>query len=89
MLIHLIENDLEYSAENKKEIYEFFKQKDNLEDNIINEIKESIEGIIEENYVGNEPIKKLNYDINKDDIQKEFFDKLKENVLNDIIAESN
>ena len=67
----------------------FFKQKDNLEDNIINEIKESIEGIIEENYVGNEPIKKLNYDINKDDIQKEFFDKLKENVLNDIIAESN
>lgn len=89
MLIHLIENDLEYSAENKKEIYEFFKQKDNLEDNIINEIKESIEGIIEENYVGNEPIKKLNYDINKDDIQKELFDKLKENVLNDIIAESN
>lgn len=89
MLIYLIENDLEYGVENKDEIYEIFKQKDNLEDSIINEIKETIEGIIEENYVRNEPIKKLNYDINKDDIQKEFFNKLKENVLNDIIAESN
>lgn len=89
ILIYLIEKDLEYSNESKEEIYINLKKKDNLEDNIISEIKETIEGIIEENYVGNDPIKKMNYDINRNNIQEEFFHNLKENVLKDIIAESN
>ena len=45
--------------------------------------------VIEENYIGNELTKKEQYDNNKDDIQEKFFNKLKENVLEDIIAESN
>lgn len=89
MLKYLIENDLEYSKDNKDEIYDYFKKKDNLEDKIINEIRETTEGIIEEAYVKDSLIRKLNYDINKDDIQEEFYHKLKENVMKDIIAESN
>ena len=89
MLKYLIENDLEYSKDNKDEIYDYFKKKDNLEDKIINEIRETTEGIIEESYVKDSLIRKLNYDINKDDIQEEFYHKLKENVMKDIIAESN
>ena len=56
---------------------------------MINEIRERIEEVIEKNYINENPIRKLNYSINKDEIQKEFFHKLKENVLKDIIAESN
>lgn len=89
MLQHLIENNLEYSKTEKIKIYEYYKERDNLEDEVINGIQESIEGIIEENYTLGNAIRKLNYKINKDDIQEEFFHKLKENVLEDIIAESN
>lgn len=89
MLKYLLENDLEYSIDKKDEIYEYLKNKDNLEDFIINEIRETIELIIEEAYVEKNPIRKFNYDINKDDIQEEFFHKLKQNIYKDIIAESN
>ena len=50
---------------------------------MINEIRERIEEVIEKNYINENPIRKLNYSINKDEIQKEFFHKLKENVLKD------
>ncbi len=89
MLKYLIENDLEYSKESKKEIYEYLKKRYCLDERIINEIRMVIEDIIEENYIGNELTKKEQYDNNKDDIQEKFFNKLKENVLEDIIAESN
>ena len=56
---------------------------------MINEIREKIEEVIEKSYTKENPIRKLNYNINKDEIQEEFFHKLKENVLKDIIAESN
>ena len=36
-------------------------------------------------YINNDGV----FNINKDEIQEEFFHKLKENVLKDIIAESN
>lgn len=89
ILRYIIENKLEYSRDKKIKIYKELKDKNNLEEKMINEIQEKIEGIIEENYTQGNPIRKLNYGINKDDIQEEFFHKLKENVLNDIIAESN
>lgn len=89
ILKYLIEQKLEYSKENKKAIYEYFKNRDKLEDNIINEIQISVESIIEENYVQGNPIRKLNYGIVKDEIQETFFHNLKENVVKDIIAESN
>lgn len=89
MLKYLIENDLEYSKESKKEIYEHLKEKYSLDNRIINEIRKIIEEIIEENYIGNEIAKKERYDINKDEIQEKFFNESKKNVLKDIIAESN
>lgn len=89
ILKYLIEQKLEYSKENKTAIYEYFRDKDNLEEKIIKEIQTSIESVIEENYTQGNPIKKLNYGINKDEIQEKFFHILKENVIKDIIAESN
>ena len=89
MLQYLIENNLEYSKLEKQKIYEYYKQRDNLKDEDIKGIQDCIEGIIEENYTLGNPIRKMNYQINKDDIQEEFFHNLKENVLKDIIAESN
>ena len=89
ILKYLIEQKLEYSKDNKKAIYEYFKDRDKLEENIINEIQTSVESVIEENYVQGNPIKKLNYGIVKDEIQEMFFHNLKENVIKDIIAESN
>ena len=89
ILKYLIEQKLEYSKENKTAIYEYFRDKDNLEEQIIKEIQTTIESVIEENYAQGNPIKKLNYGINKDEIQEKFFHILKENVIKDIIAESN
>lgn len=89
VLKYLIENKLEYTKENRINIFEYFKKHNNLEDKIVNEIQVLIEGIIEENYAQGNPIRKLNYSINKDEIQEEFFHKLKKNVIKDIIAESN
>lgn len=89
ILRYIIENRLEYSKDEKIKIYKELKNKNHLEEKMINEIQGKIEGIIEENYTQGNPIRKLNYGINKDEIQEEFFHKLKENVLNDIIAESN
>jgi len=89
ILKYMIENKLEYSKEEKAYIYEYFKNKDNLEQQLINEIQTSIESVIEENYVQGNPIRKFNYGINKDEIQETFFHNLKENVVKDIIANSN
>ena len=88
-IFDMIENKLEYSKEEKAYIYEYFKNKDNLEQQLINEIQTSIESVIEENYVQGNPIRKFNYGINKDEIQETFFHNLKENVVKDIIANSN
>lgn len=89
ILKYLLENDLEYSKEKKEDIYNFFKKRDGLEEEIKNQIKNTIEEVIKEFYTGGNPIRELNYKINRDEINQEFFHKLKENVLSDIIAESN
>lgn len=89
VLRHLIINDMEYTKETKDNLYEELREQNKLTTNMINEIREKIEDVIAESYIQRNPIRKLNYGINKDEIQKEFFHKLKENVLNDIIAESN
>lgn len=89
LLRYLIINDIEYLKETKDDLYEELREQNKLTTNMINEIREKIEEIIAESYIQGNPIRKLNYGINKDEIQKEFFHKLKENVLNDIIAESN
>lgn len=89
VLRHLVINNLEYSIEIKDDLYKYLKEENGLSDNSIDEIREKIEEVIEKSYTMDNPIKKLNYKINKDSIQEEFFHKLKENVLKDIIAESN
>ena len=89
ILKYLIKEKLEYSKENKFVIYNYFKNKDNLEEQIINEIQIAIESVIEENYTQGNPIRKINYGINKYEIQEQFFHNLKQNVIKDIIAESN
>lgn len=89
VLRHLLINNMEYSVEIKDDLYKFFQKEHNLSEKIINEIRDKIEEVIEKNYTKDNPIRKINYSINKDEIQEEFFHKLKENVLNDIIAESN
>lgn len=89
VLRHLLINNMEYSVEIKDDLYKFFQNEHNLSEKIINEIRDKIEEVIEKNYTKDNPIRKINYSINKDEIQEEFFHKLKENVLNDIIAESN
>ena len=89
LLRHLLINNIEYTTEIKDDLYKELQEKNNLTEDMINEIRERIEEVIEKNYINENPIRKLNYSINKDEIQKEFFHKLKENVLKDIIAESN
>lgn len=89
VLRHLLINKLEYSTEVKDDLYNYLKEENGLTDKMINEIREKIEEVIEKSYTRENPIRKLNYNINKDEIQEEFFHKLKENVLKDIIAESN
>ena len=89
VLRHLLINKLEYSTEVKDDLYNYLKEENGLTDKMINEIREKIEEVIEKSYTREKPIRKLNYNINKDEIQEEFFHKLKENVLKDIIAESN
>lgn len=89
LLRHLLINDIEYTKEIKDYIYKELQEKNGLTENMINEIREKIEEVIEKSYIKGDPIRKLNYSINKEKIQEEFFHKLKENVLNDIIAESN
>lgn len=89
VLRHLLINNMEYSVEIKDDLYKFFQKEHNLSEKIINEIRDKIEEVIEKNYTKDNPIRKINYSINKDEIQEEFFHNLKENVLNDIIAESN
>ena len=86
---HLVKNDMEYKKETKDELYNYFKEQNKLSDKMIKEIREKIEILIKYNYCQGNPIRKLNYQINKDDIEYEFFHNLKENVLKDIIAESN
>ena len=89
LLKYLVENNIDYDNENKEKIYNHFKEESKLDQKTIDEIQEVIEGIIEENYTQGNMIRKMNYLINKDEIQEEFFHKLKENVFNEIIAESN
>ncbi len=89
VLRYLLINNMEYSVEIKDDIYKYFQKEYDLTENMINEIREKVEEVIEKNYTKENKIRKINYTINKDDIQKEFFHKLKENVLNDIIVESN
>ncbi len=89
LLRHLLINDIEYTTEIKDDIYKELQEKNRLTENMINEIRDKIEEVIEKSYIKGDPIRKLNYSINKEKIQEEFFHKLKENVLKDIIAESN
>lgn len=86
---HLVKNNIEYTKENKDELYTYFKEQNKLSEKMINEIREKIETLIKYNYCQGNPIRKLNYQKNKDDIEYEFFHNLKDNVLKDIIAESN
>lgn len=89
VLRHLIKNNLEYTKETKNELYKYFMEQNKISDKMINEIREKIETLIKYNYCHENLARKLNYQINKDNIEYEFFHKLKENVLEDIIAESN
>lgn len=89
VLGYLVVNDIEYSKDVKNDLYEELRKEHHLTDMIINEIREKIEEVIEISYIQDDPIRKSNYEINKDEIQEEFFHTLKENVLKDIIAESN
>lgn len=89
LLRHLLIKDIEYTTEIKDDIYKELQEKNGLTENMIDEIRDKIEEVIEKSYIKGDPIRKLNYSINKEKIQEEFFHKLKGNVLKDIIAESN